>query len=138
MSNDLNHCAFIGRLGKEVDTRYTSSGEVVTSFSLAVGSQWKDKQGNKQESTEWIPVSAFGKLAEICGEYLKKGSQIYVSGRWKTERYTTKDGIEKYSTKLMAERMQMLGGRSEPREAQEPPKQTAQQALDDPFYDVPF
>lgn len=133
MSNDLNLCQFIGRLGKDVDTRYTSSGEAVASFSLAVGIQWKDKQGTKQESTEWIPVSAFGKLAEICSEYLKKGSQIYVSGRWKTEKYTTKDGIEKYSTKLIADRMLMLCGKSEPREAQEQPKRP--QTSDDPFDD---
>lgn len=114
MSNDLNQCCFIGRLGKDVDTRYMPSGEAVSSFSLAVGSTWKDKQGAKQESTEWVNVSAFGKLAQICSEYLVKGSQIYVSGRMKTDKYVDKNGVEKYNTKIIADRMQMLGSKGEP------------------------
>ena len=81
MSNDLNYCAFIGRLGKEVETRYMPSGEAVASFSIAVGSQWKNKEGEKQDSTEWVNITAFGKLAEICGKYLEKGSQVFISGR---------------------------------------------------------
>lgn len=109
MANDLNQCNFIGRLGKDVDMRYLPNGEAVASFSIAVGSQWKDKAGSKQEATEWVNVSAFGKLGEICGQYLKKGSQIFVSGRMKTEKYQ-KDGVDRYSTKIVADRMQMLGG----------------------------
>ena len=111
MANDLNSCNFIGRLGKDVETKYMPSGEAVSSFSLAVGSTWKDKQGEKQESTEWVNVSAFGKLAEICSQYLVKGSQVYLSGRMKTDKYTDKNGVEKYSTKIIADRMQMLGGK---------------------------
>ena len=111
MSNDLNQCSFIGRLGKDPEIRYLPSGEAVASFSVAVGSQWKDKNsGEKQESTEWVNITAFGKLGEICGEYLKKSSQVFVSGRMKTEKYT-KDGIDRYSTKIIADRMQMLGGK---------------------------
>lgn len=112
MSNDLNNCQFIGRLGKDVETRYLPNGDAVASFSLAVGSQWKDKQTNeKKESTEWVNCSVFGKLAEICTEYLSKGSQVFVSGRMKTDKYTDKQGIEKYSTKIVVERMQMLGSK---------------------------
>lgn len=113
MSNDLNQCQFIGRLGKDVETRYMPNGNAVASFTIAVGSQWKDKQsGAKQEATEWVNVSVFGKLAEICSEYLKKGSQVFVSGRMKTEKYQAKDGTDRYSTKIIAENMQMLGGKS--------------------------
>lgn len=112
MSNDLNNCQFIGRLGKDVETRYLPNGDAVASFSLAVGSQWKDKQTNeKKESTEWVNCSVFGKLAEVCSEYLSKGSQVFVSGRMKTDKYTDKQGIEKYSTKIVVERMQMLGSK---------------------------
>lgn len=124
-SNDLNQCCFIGRLGKDVDTRYIPSGEPVSSFSLAVGSTWKDKQGAKQESTEWVSVTAFGKLAEICSQYLTKGSQVFVSGRMKTDKYTDKNGVEKYSTKIIADRMQMLGGKGESAAKQSADKQEA-------------
>lgn len=113
MSNDLNACSFIGRLGKDPETRYMPSGDALTSFSIAVGSQWKDKSGEKQESTEWVNITAFGKLAEICGEYLVKGSQVFISGRMKTDKYTDKDGITRYSTKIIADKMQMLGGKSD-------------------------
>ena len=109
MSNDLNQCNFIGHLGKDPDVRYMPNGEAVANFSIAVGSQWKDKQGQKQESTEWVNITAFGKLGEICGQYLKKGSQVFVSGRMKTDKYE-KDGVERYSTKIVADRMQILGG----------------------------
>lgn len=113
MSNDLNNCSFIGRLGKDVDVRYMTDGKAVASFSIAVGSQWKSKSGDKQESTEWVNISAFGKLAEICAEYLVKGSQIFVSGKMKTDKYKDKEGVERYSTKIIADNIQMLGGKSE-------------------------
>lgn len=94
MANDLNQCSFIGRLGADVEMRYMPSGDAVASFSIAVGSQWKDKaSGEKRESVEWVNITAFGKLGEICGEYLRKGSQVYVSGRLKTEKYQAKDGL---------------------------------------------
>ena len=111
MSNDLNQCQFIGRLGADPEVRYTTQGKAVASFSIAVGSPWTDKtSGDKQESTEWVNITAFDKLGEICGEYLRKGSQVFISGRMKTEKYTDKNGVEKYSTKIIAENMQMLGG----------------------------
>ena len=113
MSNDLNQCQFIGRLGKDPETRYVPSGEAICNFSIAVGSQWKNKAGEKQEATECVNITAFGTLAGICAEYLKKGSQVYISGRMKTEKYQAKDGTDRYSTKIIADRMQMLGGKSD-------------------------
>lgn len=111
MANDLNQCNFIGRLGKDVETRYMPNGEAVSSFSIAVGSSWKDKAGDKKEETEWVNITAFRKLGEICGQYLKKGSKVFISGRMKTDKYTDKEGIERYSTKVIAENMQMLDGK---------------------------
>lgn len=140
MSNDLNQCQFIGRLGKKPETRYMPSGDAVCGFSVAVGSQWKDKNGEKQESTEWVNVTAFGKLAEICSEYLDKGSQVFISGRMKTDKYTDKDGVEKYSTKIVADKMQMLGGKSKGDEQQErkPSSDRPAQSIDDLDDDIPF
>ena len=104
MSNDLNLCQFIGRLGKDPETRYMPNGDAVCNFSIACGWKSKDKEG-----AEWVRVATFGKLAEICGQYLKKGSQVYVAGRFQTRKWTDKDGVEKYSTEIMGDRMQMLG-----------------------------
>ena len=103
MSNDLNQCNFIGRLGKDPETRFTTAGDPICSFSIGCG--WKTKA---KEGVEWVNVSAFGKLAEICGQYLKKGSQVYVSGKLKTDKYE-KDGVTKYSTKISADTIQFLG-----------------------------
>ena len=89
-----------------------ANGKAVASFSVAVGSSWKDASGEKREETEWVNITAFDKLGEICGEYLKKGSQVYISGRLKTDKYE-KDGQTRYSTKVIADRMQMLGGKTE-------------------------
>lgn len=114
MANDLNDCKFIGRLGKDPEMRYMANGKAVANFSIAVGSQWKDKQsGQKQESTEWVDVSAFDKLGEICGEYLKKGSQVFVSGEMKTRKWQDNNGNDRYSTGINANRMQMLGSRGD-------------------------
>lgn len=110
MSNDLNLCQFIGRLGNDPEIRYSPNGDAVASFSIACGSQWKDKSGEKQERTEWVSCTAWGKLAEIIGEYVKKGSQVYVSGKLKTDKYE-KDGQTRYSTKVIVDTMQMLGGK---------------------------
>ena len=86
MSNDLNQCNFIGRLGNDPECRYLPNGDAVTNISIAVGESWKDKQGNKQERTEWIKVVAFRKLGEISAEYLRKGSKVYISGKMKTRK----------------------------------------------------
>lgn len=107
MANDLNRCEFIGRLGKDPDTRFAPDGGAICNFSLAVG--WKT---SGKEGTEWVRVVAFGKLGEICGEYLTKGKQVYVSGRMTTRKWTDKDsGQDRYSTEVVADQMQMLGGR---------------------------
>lgn len=107
MANDLNRCEFIGRLGRDVEMRYQQSGDAVASFSVAVGWKTKDKEG-----TEWVRIVAFGKLAEICGEYLRKGKQVYVSGRMRAREYD-KDGEKRYATEIVADQMQMLGGRDD-------------------------
>lgn len=113
MANDLNQCQFIGRLGQDPEMRYMPSGDAVASFSVACGEKWKDKQGQPQERTEWVNCTAFGKLAEIIGEYLKKGSQVFVSGKMKTEKYQAQDGTDRYSTKIIVQNMQMLGSRDQ-------------------------
>ena len=126
MSNDLNYCSFIGRLGTDPESRFTTSGDCVTSFSIAVGSQWKNKDGEKQDATEWVNIVAWRKLGEICAEYLKKGSQVFISGKIKTEKYQDKEGVTRYSTKIVAEQMQMLGGKREGDQHEEPAARPAQ------------
>lgn len=106
MANDLNQCNFIGRLGADPETRYSSSGDAMTRLRLAVG--WKTKN---KEGTEWVPVQAYGKLAEICAEYLRKGSQVFVSGRFTTRKWQDQSGQDRYSTEIVAETMQMLGSK---------------------------
>lgn len=114
MASDLNFCSFIGRLGKDPETRYLPSGEAVTNFSIACSQSWKDKEsGDKKEVTEWVRCSAFGKLAEIAGQYLKKGKQCYVSGRMTTRKWTDKDGVEKYSTEIKVDQLQLLGSKDD-------------------------
>lgn len=116
MANDLNSCSFIGRLGKDPELRYMPSGDAVANISLAVGEQWKDKKsGEKQERTEWVRCCAFGRLAEIMGEYLRKGSQCYVSGKLRTRKWTTQSGEDRYSTEIVVDQLQMLSPRGESR-----------------------
>lgn len=112
MSN-LNKVQIIGRLGKDPEVRYMPNGKAVASIAVAVSEKWKDKTGSPQESTEWFNVTAFDRLAEICGEYLIKGALVYIEGKQKTDKYTDNNGVEKYSTKLIADKMQMLGAKSE-------------------------
>lgn len=136
MANDLNQCNFIGRLGQDPSMRYMPDGKAVANFSIACGSSWKDQSGEKKESTEWVRMSAFGKLAEIIGEHCRKGQQIFVSGRMQTRQWE-KDGVKKYTTEVIAERMQMLGSRPTGDDASKPEAQTASTAteFDD---DIPF
>ena len=110
MSKDLNLCQFIGRLGDAPEIRYSSDGKAVATLSLACGDDYKDKQGNKVEQTNWIRIVAFGRLAEIMGEYLTKGSQIHVSGKQVTRKWQDQNGNDKYTTEIVADQMQMLGG----------------------------
>jgi single-strand DNA-binding protein len=107
----VNKVILIGNLGRDPETRYMPDGGAITNISIATTDTWKDKQGEKQEKTEWHRVAFFGKLAEIAGEYLKKGSQVYVEGRLQTRKWQDKDGVDKYTTEIIADRMQMLGSR---------------------------
>ena len=109
----VNKVIILGNLGRDPETRYMPSGDAMTTISIATTDSWKDKaSGEKKETTEWHRVTFFGKLAEIAGQYLKKGSSVYVEGSLRTRKYTDKDGIEKYATDIKADSMQMLGGRS--------------------------
>jgi len=108
----VNKVILVGNLGRDPETRYTTGGDPITNVSIATTDTWKDKNGEKQEKTEWHRVAFFGKLAEIAGEYLKKGSQVYVEGRLQTRKWQDKDGQDKYTTEIVADRMQMLGSRA--------------------------
>jgi len=107
----VNKVILIGNLGRDPETRYMPDGGAITNISVATTETWKDKAGEKQEKTEWHRVAFFGKLAEIAGEYLKKGSQVYVEGRLQTRKWQDKDGADKYTTEIVANAMQMLGSR---------------------------
>ena len=107
----VNKVILVGNLGRDPETRYMPDGGAVTNFSIATTDSWKDKAGEKQEKTEWHRISTFQRLAEIAGEYLKKGSQVYIEGRLQTRKWTDKDGVEKFTTEIIADKMQMLGSR---------------------------
>jgi len=107
----VNKVILIGNLGRDPETRYMPEGGAITNISIATTEKWKDKNGEMQEKTEWHRVAFFGKLAEIAGEYLKKGSQVYVEGRLQTRKWQDKDGQDKYMTEIVANQMQMLGSR---------------------------
>ncbi len=108
----VNKVILIGRLGKDPETRYMTSGEAVTNCTLATSENWKDKSGEKQEKTEWHNLVFYRRLAEIAGEYLKKGSQIYVEGKLQTRKWQTKEGQDRYTTEIVVSEMTMLGGKS--------------------------
>ena len=143
MANDLNQCNFIGRLGKDPESKFTAAGMQVTQFSMAVGRKYKDT-----DETEWVRVTAFGKLAEICSQYLTKGSKVFISGRMKTDKWTDQNGQDRYTTGVIAENMQMLDSRNDsPQQSAPAPQQPAPQrqaapppppAMDDFSDDIPF
>lgn len=111
MARGINKVIIVGNLGADPETRYTGNGTAITSIRIATSENWTDKQsGEKQERTEWHRVKLFGRLAEIAGEYLKKGRQVYIEGSLRTDKYTDKDGVERFSTDIIAAEMQMLGG----------------------------
>jgi len=112
MSRGINKVTLVGNLGNDPETKITPAGMAICRISLATSSVRKDKDGNQQERTEWHRVVFFGKLGEIAGEYLKKGSQCYIEGSLRYGKYTDKDGVEKYSTDIIANEMQMLGSKS--------------------------
>ena len=108
----LNKVIIIGNLGRDPETRYAPSGDCICNITVATTEAWKDKQtGEKKEATEWHRIAFFGKLGEIAGQYLKKGSQVYVEGSLLTRKYTDKDGVEKYATGIKGSEMKMLGGK---------------------------
>lgn len=141
MANDLNQCSFIGRLGKDVELRYLPSGEPVANFSIAVAWKSKDKEG-----AEWVSVVAFSGLAKICGDYLKKGSRVFISGKMKTRKWQAQDGTDRYSTEIVATDMQMLdskpssdGGHSAPQPQRNPQYAEGPEPLAADFSDdIPF
>jgi single-strand DNA-binding protein len=150
----VNKVILVGNLGADPETRYQTSGDAITNIRVATTDRWKDKaSGEMKEATEWHRVAFFGRLAEIAGEYLKKGSQVYIEGRIRTRKYQDKDGNERYSTEIIGDRMQMLGsragagsgeGRGEPR-GEAPPEAKGGAApakkggkFDDMEDDIPF
>ena len=111
MARGVNKVILVGNLGADPEVKYTAGGTAIGTLSVATSESWKDKQsGEQQERTEWHRVKMFGRLAEIAGEYLKKGRQVYIEGSIRTDKYTDKEGIQRYSTDIIANEMQMLGG----------------------------
>ena len=145
----LNLAHIIGHLGRDPDVRYTADGTAVANLAVATNETWKDKDGEKQERTEWHRVVLFGKVAEIAAQFLKKGSLVYLQGRLQTRKWAGEDGQDRYTTEILAERMRMLGGKADTQTAngtpaapvrshQGPPPRTASEApipFDD---DIPF
>lgn len=130
MSRSLNSCQFIGNLGKDVEMRVTPNGKAVANFSVAVADSYKDKQtGETVDQTEWVRCTAYDKLAEICGNYLLKGSKVYIQGRMKTRKWKDQSGQDRYSTEIILENMQMLDSRA----SQD--TQSQQQAPQQPGFD---
>ena len=114
MARGVNKVILVGNLGADPETRYSASGTAMCTIRIATTDSWKDKQtGERQERTEWHRIKFFGRLAEIAGEYLKKGRQVYIEGSLRTDKYTDKDGVERYTTDVIANEMQMLGGQGE-------------------------
>lgn len=112
VASSLNKCCFIGNLGADVETRYLPSGDALASFTIACTEKWKDKaSGEMKEQTEWVRCSVFGRLAEVCSEYLKKGSKVYIEGKFKTRKYQAQDGTDRYTTEIKVDEMIMLDGR---------------------------
>jgi len=154
MARGVNKVILVGNLGNDPDIRYTAGGAAVANISLATAESWKDKNsGEQQERTEWHRIVFFGRLAEIVGEYLRKGSQVYVEGRLQTRKWEDKEGHDRYTTEIVANEMQMLGSKSggsanyepapqsQPRQNNAPEPQAASApppAADDFDDDIPF
>jgi single-strand DNA-binding protein len=141
---DLNQCNFIGRLGQDVDMKYTATGSAVANLSIACQDDYKDKAGAKIEQTNWVRVVMFGKLAEITGQYAHKGSKIYVSGKQVTRTWDNKEGVKQYTTEIVANEMQLLDSKSEGGQQQRQPAQANPKPAQsggsggDGFDDIPF
>ena len=147
MARGVNKAIIVGTLGQDPEVRYTASGSAVANLSVATNESWKDRQtGEMQERTEWHRIVLFGKLAEIAQQYLKKGSQAYFEGRIQTRKWQDQSGNDRYSTEIVANEMQMLGGRGggAPAESggqsqsQSRPAERETAPMDDGFDDIPF
>lgn len=147
MARGVNKAIILGMAGKDPEVRYTASGSAVASVSIATNEQWKDKQtGEKQERCEWHNVTFFGKLAEIAGEYLKKGSQVYIEGKIQTDKWQDQNGQDRYTTKIIANEMQLIGGkpsdsgegRQQQGQQQQPQQNKPAGNFDDFDDDIPF
>ena len=148
----VNKAIIVGNLGRDPETRYLPDGTAVTNISVATTDKWKDKNsGELKEATEWHRVNFFGRLAEVAGEYLKKGAQVYVEGKITTRKWTDKEGVERYSTEIRADSLQMLGSRnggdgtrapreerSQPQTHRAPPREKTGGKYDDMEDDIPF
>lgn len=148
MARGVNKAIILGSLGQDPDIRYTAGGAAVANISIATNEQWKDREsGEMQERTEWHRVVFFGRLAEIVGEYLRKGSQVYVEGRIQTRKWQDKEGNDRYTTEIVANEMQMLGNKSggttasfdqSPQQQPSPATSSAKDSNDDFDDDIPF
>lgn len=160
MARGVNKVIIVGTLGNDPEVKYSASGSAIVNISVATSEQWKDKQtGEKKEQTEWHRVVIFGKLAEVAGEYLRKGSQVYIEGQLRTRKWTDSNGVDKYTTEIVIQQMggvmQMLGGKrddsgqqprqqsgQQPQRQQQLPKQQSQQGGNEPPMDfdddIPF
>jgi single-strand DNA-binding protein len=143
----LNRAEIIGYLGRDPEARTTTEGTAVVTLSIATSEKWKDRDGKQQERTEWHRCIAWGKLAEICAKYLKKGGLVYVEGRLETQKWTDKEGIERYTTQVRMDQMRMLSGRPEgssrppspdPTSSSAPPQKSTARKIDDLEDDIPF
>ncbi len=110
MASGVNKVIILGRLGSDPEVRYTPNGGAVANFNMATNESWTDKSGQKQEKTEWHRIVVWGKIAELCGQYLSKGRQAYVEGRLQTREWTDKEGGKRYTTEVVAQTVQFLGG----------------------------
>lgn len=127
----VNLAIIVGNVGKDPEMRFLADGKAVASFSVATSEKWKDKQGGQKEQTEWHRCTAFGKVAEIAGEYLKKGSAVYVQGKIQTRKWQDKEGNDRYTTEIVVERISLLGKRDHAESSDAKP-------ATDPTDDIPF
>lgn len=146
----VNKVVLIGSLGRDPEVRFMPNGEAVCNFSIATSENWKDKAGAKQERTEWHNIVMYRKLAEIAGEYLKKGAPVYIEGKLQTRKWQTKEGQDRYSTEIIADQMQMLGSKAQSNDSGDASYQTKENdapkannasdkgAFDDFESDIPF
>lgn len=135
----VNKVILIGRLGRDPEVRYTPSGKAVANFSIATSEQWTNKEGTKTEQTEWHRIVAWGRTGEVCGEYLKKGSLVYIEGRLQTRSWEDREGVKKFTTEVVAQVMQMLGGiGKEGRAGAAEDRFTVEEPVMVPEDDIPF